>query len=335
MLWEAIPSSILQIYAIIKRFEDREWVQIVSLFVSVLSVGIISSKMSYFVDTSVKSRGKSHFYGYVPSSKQGRAIIQLAMIGLASSQLLARSLSYALTAVSVGKAYAFLAVMCEMGLYFLYKLARKDFYYLSMNLSGFARFMLSFLARFQGKIIADFASLLLARHPHEMGGFYFSVNAMMSQVVLWGSIMLYIDKMMGEESEDANMNVDRLTKEILYSIGRAISSVWVVSVAAFFSSCNKEFIWTFFSTTTSRTYTKQSWDWQLAQKEPKLADEVIVQLFSKHHDAYEHFELEVSAFVSENWEKWNYEKPKFFTKKFVASIPFSVLSKEIREEIDG
>jgi hypothetical protein len=156
----------------------------------------------------------------------------------------------------------------------------------------------------------------------------------MSQVILWGSIILYVDKMkVGEEAIDDEAS--KLTAATLYSIGRAISSGWVVSVAVFFSSCNKEYIWTFASTATSRTYTKQCWDWQMAQQEPKLGDEVIVRLFKKHPDAYKYFELEVSAFVSENWEKWNYEKPKFFTKKFIASIPFSVLSKEIREEIDG
>jgi hypothetical protein len=257
------------------------------------------------------------------------------MVGTALSQLLARSLSYALIAVSVGSRYVLLAFVSEAGLFLLYKLARNDFYYLPLNSSGFTRFVASCFARFTVKIISDFTSYPIGRNPNEIGGFYFSVNAMLTQAVLWGSIMLFIDKMMGEENEDANMNVDRLTKEILYSIGRAISSVWVVSVAAFFSSCSKEYIWTFASTATARTYTKQCWDWQLAQQEPKLADEVIVRLFKKHPDAYKHFNDQVSAFVSENWEKWNYEKPKFFTKKFIASIPFSVLSKEIREEIGG
>jgi hypothetical protein len=62
---------------------------------------------------------------------------------------------------------------------------------------------------------------------------------------------------------------------------------------------------------------------------------VIVNIFKKHPDAYKDFLEEVKTFVSENWERWSHEKPKFFTKKFIASIPFSILSKDIREEIDG
>jgi hypothetical protein len=38
--------------------------------------------------------------------------------------------------------------------------------------------------------------------------------------------------------------------------------------------------------------------------------------------------------VSDNWEKWNHDKPSFFTKKFVSSIPLSVLSEQIWEELD-
>jgi hypothetical protein len=68
-------------------------------------------------------------------------------------------------------------------------------------------------------------------------------------------------------------------------------------------------------------------------QEPRVADEVIVKIFKKDHDAYKHFEGEIGVFVSENWEKWNNEKPKFFTQKFISSIPSSVLSREIREEL--
>jgi hypothetical protein len=253
-------------------------------------------------------------------------------VGIAVSQLLARGLSYALIAFSLGKRYAFLAVLLEAGFYFLYKLIRQDFYYLPLNLSGFARFVSSCLARFTVKIIADFCCFMALRNPCELGGLYFSVNAMMSQAVLWGSIIMYIDKMLGEESDDTYMNADQLTKEILFSIGQMISSVWVVSVAVFFMTCKNEFIRTFIGTATSRTYLKECWDFQMSP-DPRVADESIVKLFKKHPSAYKHFELEVGAFVSENWEKWVIEKPKFFTKNFVKSIPFSVLSESIRDEI--
>jgi hypothetical protein len=107
------------------------------------------------------------------------------------------------------------------------------------------------------------------------------------------------------------------------------SSAWLAAVAAFLSVCKKEFINSFVGTANSRTYTEQCWCWQMEQ-EPRVADEVIVKLFTRHHDGYKHFENEVTEFISANWEK-----PKFFTKKFIASIPSSVLSEEIREEVSS
>jgi hypothetical protein len=194
---------------------------------------------------------------------------------------------------------------------------------------------------------------------------------------LWGSIMLYIDKMkFGDDDENKDDNKagtanEELTKEMLFSIGKVISSVWILSVVVFFMIYKKEFVQSFVGTATAKTYTKECFDWQMKQK-PRVQDEaivkvslpslylsfilfasltlslslflplslslflfVLVKVFKKHPDMYSNFSRELGAFVSENWEKWHHEKPKFFTKKFIASIPFSVLSEAIREEIIG
>jgi hypothetical protein len=220
MMWESIPGSVLQTYAIISRFEDREWVQIVSLLASLLAVGAISARLSYYVDISVAQRERAgnslslsleqakkksgkkmivtlsflysslltlslpsssfpsflsigNFYGYVPSSKRGRQIIQGSMMGIAVSQLLARSISYALIAVSVGTRYAFLAVAFEVGAFFLYKLMRQDFYYCSWNVDGFMRALTTCFERWTVKIIADFTCFMALRNANELGGLYF------------------------------------------------------------------------------------------------------------------------------------------------------------------
>jgi hypothetical protein len=149
----------------------------------------------------------------------------------------------------------------------------------------------------------------------------------MSQVLLWGSIMLFI------ANDDETTENEKLTEEHLYSLGKSISTIWLFSVVLFFMTCKKEFIGTFVGTATQRTYVKASWDWQNSQEPGKVADEVIVNIFRKHFDSYRAFEPAVSAFVSANWERWNLEKPKFFTNKFVQSIPLSVLSEEIRAEV--
>jgi hypothetical protein len=107
--------------------------------------------------------------GCVPDS-QGRSIILGAMMIMAVSQLLARSFAYGLIALSFGKRYTFLAVVSELGVFFLYKLIRQDFIYVTINLKGWLNVAFSFLARFTSKIITDFTCLLVMRNPCELGG---------------------------------------------------------------------------------------------------------------------------------------------------------------------
>jgi hypothetical protein len=56
-LFEAIPGSLLQMYAIVNnKGGSWEWVQLISLLASTLAVGAISSWMSYLADVTVLNR---------------------------------------------------------------------------------------------------------------------------------------------------------------------------------------------------------------------------------------------------------------------------------------
>jgi hypothetical protein len=166
----------LQTYANIARFEDSEWQQFVGLFASALAFGAISARMSYYLDISLEQREKAgNFYGYVRDSKRGRFIILVSMMLIAVSHLLSRTLAYSLIAVSVGKAYAALAVVLEVSLFFLYKLLRQGF-----NYQGFGEFrgvLASCFMRFTMKIVTDFTSLKAARAPSVMGGKSFASSS--------------------------------------------------------------------------------------------------------------------------------------------------------------
>jgi hypothetical protein len=99
-----------------------------------------------------------------------RIAIQASMMMMAVSQLLGRALAYSLMAVSAGKALTALAVVLEVSVFFLYKIATKDFYYSNFKVGGILRIFLSCLERFTVKIIADFSSIIVTRNPNEMGG---------------------------------------------------------------------------------------------------------------------------------------------------------------------
>jgi hypothetical protein len=255
MVWESIPGTILQTFVIITNFKEREWSQMFSLLASVAAVGSISSRTSYVMDISANNREKAgNLYGFVPNSNVLRLVIQGAMISLSCSQLLSRSLGYALLAASAGKTVAALEAVAEISIFLLYKLALRDFYHHGLANNGMLRlFGAIFLRIFCNKILADFTANMGLRSPNEMGGLYLTVNLFLSQAFLWGSIMIYNDTMIA----------DGLTEQQLLLMGRLLLTVWGLAVCAFISTCKREYWHTFISLATTSSYAKACWDWQM------------------------------------------------------------------------
>jgi hypothetical protein len=103
-----------------------------------------------------------NFYGFIPAGAASRNIIQIAMLALASTQLLARSLGCALMAAAVGKSAVALMLAGEMALFLLYKVATRDFFYW-LKMKGFFRFVVSLFVRIFVKVIVDYTCLLQFR----------------------------------------------------------------------------------------------------------------------------------------------------------------------------
>jgi hypothetical protein len=165
------------------------------------------------------------------------------------------------------------------------------------------------------------------RHPNIAGGLYFSVNAILSQVLLWSAITMY-STYLSNAGDNSDMRPFVQSAALL-------SSIWVLSVLGIARSSQKGYSKTFVSLTTNRQFMKETWDWWMAHERSSMpSDEIISNIFVIwHEDFYRDFEDEVRAWVESKWEKWQLEKPKFFNKKFIESIPLSVLSKEIREMV--
>jgi hypothetical protein len=159
-----------------------------------------------------------------------------------------------------------------------------------------------------------------------MGGLYFSVNTLMSQVVMWGGILLYNDKNISNTKEDIN---GQLPIDKILNFGFYLSSTWLISISLILIKCKKGFRYTFFTTATSKSYKKIWWDYSLGKE--MIDESAVADIFTFHPHVYKHFVKEVRDYLEKNWERWMVEKPKWFTKEFIESIPLSVLSKETRE----
>jgi hypothetical protein len=121
------------------------------------SIFLLCTHLIYFL---------GNFFGFVPSDQAGQFLMRIAMMSLASSQLLARSLGCALIAAAVGKSYVGLLIVGELTLFFIYLLARRDFYYW-IPVDGFTRIILSLVIRIVVKTVADFTGLLHLRYVGE------------------------------------------------------------------------------------------------------------------------------------------------------------------------
>jgi hypothetical protein len=89
--------------------------------------------------------------------------------------LLARSVSMALLAM-VGGHWVLVYLVSDMGLYFMYKILRRDLWHW-IALEGAASVVESVLERLVVKVLVDFTGVIQFRAAGEMGGAYFTLNS--------------------------------------------------------------------------------------------------------------------------------------------------------------
>jgi len=113
-------------------------------------------------------------------------------------------------------------------------------------------------------------------------------------------------------------------------IGTIVSVTWFSSICVFFSQCKHAYVETFYSTQDIKTYIQEWWENMIYTGQP---DQEIIKIFTKHRDFYKHFEEQIKQWVDINWIKWKREKPFWFTEKLIHTIPDSIVSKHIKDNL--
>ena len=121
-----------------------------------------------------RRRDEPDFYGYIPDSAGKRTLIFGCMIINGALLLLVRSMSMALLAMAGGR-WVLVYLASDMGLYFAYKLLRRDLWHW-IALEGAASVVESVLERLVVKVLVDFTGIIQLRGAAEMGGFFFTFN---------------------------------------------------------------------------------------------------------------------------------------------------------------
>ena len=161
-VFEAIPSGLLQL-KIFLTSEKKTAAALLSLLMSAASTGYTSAVLSYDFDTSVANRRVSPLlHGMVPD--QGRGFVFFLMFMLSTLQMVSKVFSTALLLL-VNPTWLAIWFSADMGLYFCYKIVRRDLTHLTPGTQGAMKYLISFFTRLGSKAMIDFSGLMLHRAP--------------------------------------------------------------------------------------------------------------------------------------------------------------------------
>jgi hypothetical protein len=302
MFAEAIPGVIIQLMAI--ATSDKEDVGTsawLSVAVSAITTGFASTTISYDYDTDPgKREATPDFYGYIPAKANKRTVVFVSMLLFTAGMLLIRCTTIVLLGL-MGGSWAFLYIGADLGLYFLVKILRGDFWHW-FPFGGNTEIMPSIFSRMIIKIIVDFTSIVHFRHPNEVGGIYWLFGLMLTMGSLPVSIYL------------ASPYVDDGAIDIASTIARYFIPMTALWIAVFFWNIEKKYLQTFWSIQRGK-------DMTMAYFLEGESEAIKFSVFkrSKHH--WVSIEGEIKKWVKMNWAKWEEEQPEWFTDVMKAKVP--------------
>jgi hypothetical protein len=302
---EAIPGVIIQLTAIATTGGDKQIssAALLSLAISALTTGFSGATISYDFDTDPQRRNQTpDFYGYVPSSTTSRLIVFVALVFFSAGVLIIRCTVIVLLGQQ-GTSLAFGYIGADIALYLLIKLLRHDFWYW-MPVGGNAEILSSFIARVLIKIITDFTSIVQFRHPTEIGGLTWTLSFGLTIATLPVAI------------EFARSNGAPL---YMIDFSNKIATFFIPStllfLGVFFFNIKKEYLKTFFSTSSGKEITTQGF---LNAKEDATRAHYALKR-SHHHVSI--IKEDVRTWIETNWEKWEEEKPHWLDEAMKSRIP--------------
>ena len=311
---ECIPMVVIQVNNIL-NMANLNTVVVGALFCSAAFVSEAVSYMTYAKDISEESRrtGKI-FYGFMPLRGMRLVVVRWSMYLLSFCQLLGKSLEMAILIDVGGKALALSVLGGEMVAYLLYKLVRRDFRYW-LPLPQGVSLVTSLIERVVLKVICDFTGFLHARHPKEMGGFYWLMNMVWTQASVFGAIKLK-EEFGRQIEEDAG---DWAIKEEDYmTIATVLLLLWFAALLGLRYGSEKEYRNTFYSTMTGKQYCEAMFR--------SGEDEIKMQVFDMHSSYSRLLEDEIKVWLEENWNDWHTtDRPGWLTDEALNAIPRRLL----------
>ena len=307
---ESVPGCILQLYVWLLSPEKAGTYALVSIAICCLATGFASAMISFDMDVDGPNRKNDPlFFGYIPNDYNARGRCFILMTLMNAMHNLSRSLGCALLAVSDTDNLVFIFVGGEIGLFFLLKILRGDYYCWIPLSSGFAAIAVSFLYRLVVKILVDFTGCNL-RHPLELGGLGFTLSLVWAQAFPFVALQFYEGEM----------------KDGMKVFLAVCFIVWLLLNTTFFCTIDLSYLSTFFGTKTGPQYITHRF---LSSKEDHYRFHAVFFHRIQHSSS---IHGRVKEWVAENIDKWKRENPDWFN---IEKIPDEFLPKDVFEAEGG
>ena len=196
--------------------------------------------------------------------------------------------------------------MCiDLLVFFLYKMIRRDLRHF-LRLEGKLSVLMSVIMRVIAKFVNDFTAMPHLRHPHELGGFYWTFclgwNLATTIYVLFIRGVGDVVVVNGEEEVKAG-----ITDDMLNTAGQVLILIWLASVFATIGLSHKDFRHTFFNLKTGNIHMLDNF--------LHGNDEARMHIFTKHENLWRPFADLLKTWLEENWDSW-YESERDEARHF-------------------
>jgi len=315
---ESIPVTVLQVSTILTA-QSINNIVLLAMLASVAFVAEGVTYLTFMKDISLEGRKSGKlFYGFAPLSGIRLHIVKIAMYMLSFCQLIGKSLAIAIIFQMGGRPLTAFVFSCEIGVYLLYKVLRGDFYHWLRLPTGFSTIM-SLVERVAGKIVCDFTAMVHLRHPKEVGGFYWMLNMVYTQVSVFVALAS-----IGEidDSERA------IKKRELWIIGVVLSLLWLLALFLLLRFSAPAYRHTFYNLLTTKQYNHLFFK----DGDNRTRMKLITQ---SDRGSWRVFEDEVREWLTEVWGDLINEKPTWLTENLIAKIPQDLLPSIQYSEISG
>ena len=254
--------------------------------------------------------------------------------------LLVRSVSTALLSLAGGP-WLLVYYGSDMGLYFAYKILRRDFWHW-VPVVGAAGVVWSVVNRVVVKVIVDHTGAVQFRGAGEMGGCYFSfdmvrmrpiapaltpVNTLTcvarSQIIALAASFVATRVYYASDPAQPVMEESRA-----WTIVGSLSAGWLTLFLSFLLLMKRNYVSTFFSTQSGHA-------WVQSYFVSGKTDEVKKSIFEFNKKQWASIQDDVKAWTLENWERWEEEKPEWFNDAWKSFLDDDMIPPTFLQKMGG